>query len=59
MKTYHVKVEVGPDLVKLGLGAVERPHVGVRAEQAKLFGAPEGEADSVLDLELGQSLGNV
>jgi hypothetical protein len=30
----------------------------VRAEQAKLLGAPEGEAHGVLDAELGERLGD-
>lgn len=54
----HVEVEVGADLGNLLLGAVELLDVEVGAELAVLFGAPEAEADSVLDFEVGQGLGN-
>lgn len=57
--TYHVEVEVGTDLGELGVRAVEGVDVEVRAQQTVLLGTPEGEADSVLDLEVGKAEGDV
>ena len=57
-KTYHIKVEVGADLGELRVGGVELLDVVVRAQLAVLLGAPEGEADGVLDLEVGEGLTN-
>ena len=56
--TNHVKVEVGTDLGQLSLGAVDLLDVVVGTQLAELLGTPEGEADGVLDLEVGERLGD-
>lgn len=57
--THHVEVEVGAHLGELGVGLIELHDIVVGAELAELLSTPEGEADSVLDAELGQSKGSV
>lgn len=53
--TYHIEVEVGPDLGQLGVGAVDLLDVVITSKLAKLLGAPKGESNGVLNLVLGES----
>jgi len=59
----HVEVEICSDLLDLGraaaIGAVDAAEVGLGTQQSVLFGAPEGEADGVLDLELCEGFGDL
>jgi hypothetical protein len=59
VRTYHVEVEVGAHLGQLGVRLVELHDIVVRTELAELLSSPEGEANSVLDLEVGQGKGGV
>lgn len=58
-QTYHVKVEVSAHLRELRLRGVELLDVVVRPKLAKLFSSPEGEADGIVDAEVGEGDGNV
>lgn len=53
--TYHIEVEVGPDLGQLGVRAVDLLDVVITSKLAKLLGTPKGESNGVLDLVLGES----
>lgn len=54
---HHVVIHEQADLLVLFLG--QDVHVVVRAQEALLLGGPPGEADAVVDLEVGQLGGDL